>query len=302
MSLVNVMKSVYSLVKNLVCEMPPMKDQTASKTALATAYIRAAHQLLDDKPLLLADPATLPLLGTHAAETIRGALARHQSPVGKALRAHVVLRARFTEDRLEAAAAKGVARYILIGAGFDSFALRQPPWARALEIVEVDHPATQSAKRELIAKAGLLEPGNLIFAPADFERDGLGEVLARCGIDPGEPAFFSWLGVTMYLEEAAINATLRAIAAFAPGSEVALTFRQPLDENSSMLAARVSDLGEPFVTFFTPEEIEAKLRHTGFSDIDFLTPQKAEALYFTPSRNDLPKPGQTSILCASVRN
>ena len=269
-----------------------MQDQTASKTALATAYIRAAHQLLDDKPLLLSDPVALPLLGAHAAETIRGALARHQSPGGKALRAHVVLRSRFTEDRLEEAAAKGVTRYILIGAGFDSFALRQPSWARALKIVEVDHPATQSAKRERIARAGLPEPENLIFAPADFEREELGEVLARCGIGPGEPAFFSWLGVTMYLEEAAIDATLRAIAAFAPGSEVTLTFRQPLDAASSMLAAITSGLGEPFVSFFTPEEIEAKLRHTGFSGVDFLTPQKAEALYFTPSRNDLPVPEQ----------
>lgn len=279
-----------------------MQDQTASKTALATAYIRAAHQLLDDNPLLLSDPVALPLLGAQAVETIRGALARHQSPEGKALRAHVVLRTRFTEDRLEVAAAKGVTRYILIGAGFDSFGLRQPPWARALKIVEVDHPATQSAKRERIAKAALLEPENLIFAPSDFEREGLSEVLARCGIGPGEPAFFSWLGVTMYLNEVAINSTLQAIAAFAPGSEVTLTFRQPLDETSSTLAARVCDLGEPFISFFTPEEIEAKLRHAGFCDIDFITPGRAESLYFAPSRNDLPVPKQTSILCASVRN
>ncbi len=278
-----------------------MQDQTASKTALATAYIRAAHQLLDDKPLLLNDPVALPLLGAHAAETIRGALARHQSPEGKALRAHVVLRARFTEDRLEDAVAKGVVRYILIGAGFDSFALRQPSWARALEIVEVDHPATQSAKRERIAKSGLSEPENLTFAPVDFEREELGEALVRCGTDRGEPAFFSWLGVTMYLEEAAIDATLRTIAAFAPGSEVALTFRQPLDGTGSTLAARVSDLGEPYVSFFTPDEIEAKLRHTGFSSINFLTLAKAQALYFTPPRNDLPAPKRIDILCASVQ-
>ena len=270
-----------------------------------------------------------------------------------------MLRSRFTEDRLEEAAAKGVTSYILIGAGFDSFALRQPSWARALKIVEVDHPATQAAKRERIAKAGISEPENLIFAPADFEREELGEVLARCAIGPGEPAFFSWLGVTMYLEEAAIDTTLRAIAAFAPGSRVTLTFMQPLGEMSSPLAAMVSAIeepwvifykpffswfsvtssslaamvsaigepwvsffkpffswfsvtssplantvsavGEPFVSFFTPEEIEAKLRETGFSGIDFLTPEKAEALYFTPSRNDLPVPKLTSILCASVQ-
>src|ERR1017187_1145531 len=140
-----------------------MQDQTASKTALATAYIRAAHQLLDTQPLLLSDPVALRLLGPKAADTIRESLSRHQSPEGKALRAHVVLRSRFTEDRLEKAVARGVTRYILIGAGFDTFALRQPSWARALKIVELDHPATQSAKRDRIAKEGLLEPTNLVF-------------------------------------------------------------------------------------------------------------------------------------------
>ena len=278
-----------------------MQDQTASKTALATAYIRAAHQLLDDKPLLLSDPVALSLLGAHAAETIRGALARHQSPGGKALRAHVVLRSRFAEDKLEAAVTRGVTRYVLIGAGFDSFALRQPSWARTIRIVEVDHPATQSAKRERIAQAGFPEPENLTFVPLDFEREELGEAMARSGVGPGEPAFFSWLGVTMYLAEVAIDSTLRTIAAFAPGSAVALTFRQPLDGTSSTLAARVADLGEPYVSFFTPEDIGAELHHIGFSHIDFLTPERAEALYFTPPQNDLPVPKRTNILCASVQ-
>jgi len=278
-----------------------MQDHSVSKTALATAYLRAAHQLLDDPPLLLSDPIGLTLLGPLAADTIRGALARHQSPAGKALRAHVVLRSRFAEERLEEATTKGVARYILIGAGFDTFALRQPSWAQGLKIVELDHPATQSAKREQIAKAGLSVPENLTFVAVDFEREDLRDALAHCGMGPEEPAFFSWLGVTAYLEESAIDATLRAIAAFAPGSTVVLTFKQPLEQTSSRLAARVSGVGEPFVSFFTPEEIAGKLRHAGFSGIDFLTPEKAQALYFTPPRSDLPLPKQTNVVCASVR-
>ena len=277
-----------------------MQNQTASKTALATAYIRAAHQLLDEKPLLLDDPVALPLLGPRAAERIHGMAAYHQSPEGKALRAHVVLRSRFAEDRLKAAAARGVAGYVIIGAGFDSFGLRRPHWAKMLRVIEVDHPATQSEKREMVARSGFSEPENLIYSPADFEHETLGGVLARCPIGPDEPAFFSWLGVTMYLEEAAIDATLQVMAKFAPGSEVALTFRQPLDDRSSALAARVSEIGEPFVSFFTPKEIEAKLQSSGFSGIDLLTPEKAAELNFTPSRTDLPVPAQTSIVCAMV--
>ena len=104
----------------------------------------------------------------------------------------------------------------------------------------------------------------------------------------------------MYLKEAAIDATLRVIAAFGHGSEVAMTFKRSVDEHSSTLANRVSGVGEPFVSLFTPEEIETKLRQTGFSKIDFLTPKKIEALYFTPPRNDLPVPNGTGILCASL--
>lgn len=278
-----------------------MEKETASSTALAVAYIRAAHQLLDHEPLLLNDPVALPLLGESTAEIIRGELDRIQSPIVKALRTHVVLRSRFTEDRLEAAVAEGVTRYIIVGAGLDSFAFRQPAWARSLEIIEIDHPATQAVKREMIAKAGLDLPENLIFAAADLEHESLAEVLIRLSIGPAEPAFFSWLGVLMYLEEKAIDQTLRAMGAFAPGTRVALTFRQASDGIVSTLADRVSELGEPFVSFFAPEEIEARLRRAGFSEIEFLTPARAETLYFTPSRDDLPLPKKTGILCATIR-
>lgn len=275
-----------------------MQNETASKTALATAYMRAAHQLLDDTPLLLNDGVALHLLGPQAAAVIHGRLAFLQSPERKALRAHVVLRSRFTEDRLEEAAAGGIANYVIIGAGFDTFAFRQPSWARRLKIVEVDHPASQAAKRERLARAGLAEPGNLIFAAADFQHETLGDVLVRYGVNPDQPTFFSWLGVTMYLVEAAIDATLHSIAQFAPGSAVVLTFRQPLDEKAAELAARVSEVGEPFVSLFSPGAIEAKLRQNGFSRIDFLTREKAAMQYFSPSRTDLPVPALTSILHA----
>jgi O-methyltransferase involved in polyketide biosynthesis len=104
----------------------------------------------------------------------------------------------------------------------------------------------------------------------------------------------------MYLQDAAIEATLSTVAGFARGSELALTFRQPRDDAASQLAARVSSAGEPWVSFFTPHEIEAKLRRLGFTEVDLLTPGKAAALYFTPLRNDLPAPKRTSILSASI--
>jgi methyltransferase (TIGR00027 family) len=268
---------------------------------MGTAAIRAAHQLLDDKPLLLDDPAALPLLGPGAAELIHASLRRHQGLSGKALRSHIVLRSRFAEDKLREAVVGGVTHYILVGAGFETFALRQPDWAKKLTIIEVDHPATQSAKRERIAKAGLSEPENLMFVPIDFEREGLGDVLARSGVRGDERVFFSWLGVTMYLRIPAIEATLHTMATYAPGSEVTLTFRQPLNGAGLKLAALVAELGEPYVTFFTPEKIEAEMRSAGFSDVEFLTVEKARQLYFTPLRRDLPLPERINILHASSR-
>ncbi|MCG6535846.1 MAG: class I SAM-dependent methyltransferase, partial [Syntrophales bacterium LBB04] len=132
-----------------------MPDHNASQTALGTAYMRAVHQLFDARPLIFDDPVILSLLGPSALQRINDTAEQHRSSGRLALRAHVVLRSRFTEDRLAAAVHRGIMQYVLVGAGFDTFALRQPPWAQALKIFEVDHPGTQAVKRSRLAAAGL---------------------------------------------------------------------------------------------------------------------------------------------------
>jgi O-methyltransferase involved in polyketide biosynthesis len=97
---------------------------------LGTAYLRAAHQLLEAKPLLFDDPVALPLLGPEALKLIQDTADNYRTPEMLALRAHVVLRSRFTEDRLAAAVSRGITQYVILGAGFDTFALRQPSWAK----------------------------------------------------------------------------------------------------------------------------------------------------------------------------
>lgn len=273
-----------------------MQDQTASRTALGTAYLRAAHQILDSKPLLFPDPIAMTLLGPNAADNIQTAIARHQGPYKRALRSHVCLRARFAEDKL--AVAQGATCYVLVGAGFDTFALRQPEWARRLRIVEVDHPATQAAKRDAIAAAGLPLPENLSFAAADFTRETLGDILARQKIEAEDHVYFSWLGVSMYLEEGVIDATLSAMACAANLSEVCLTFKQPPDDTvpgESKMAEFVAGLGESFVSFFTADQMAAKLRQHEFTTQDFLTPDNARDAYYTPLRTNLPAPRHTTI-------
>jgi methyltransferase (TIGR00027 family) len=283
-----------------------MSDREASRTAMATAYLRAAHQLLDAEPRILDDPVAVRLLGSAAAQKIQSEIERYQSAPAKALRSHLVLRSRFAEDRLGAARSRGVTQYVILGAGFDSFALRQPAWANSLKILEVDHLGTQTLKRSHIADAGLPLPANLAFADIDFEHESLLDGLLRNGILPEEPTFFSWLGVTMYLQEAAIDAALLSIAAFPPGSEVVLTFLQPPESGSegaaaqlaAQLAARVAGSGEPFISYFEPEAMAAKLTNAGFTRLDFLMPEEANARYFKLRPMDLPGPRRTGVVSA----
>lgn len=275
-----------------------MSDHQASRTALGVAYIRAAHQLLDAPPRILEDPIALPLLGPEAPGRLQAKAEHHHAPGLQALRAHIVLRSRFAEDRLAAAVTRGVTQYILLGAGFDTFALRQPEWARALKIHEVDHPGTQTLKRSMMAAAGLALPENAGFATVDFERESLLDGLARYGVSASAPTFFSWLGVTMYLREEAIDAVLRSVAAFPAGSELVLTFATPRADAASPLARHAANLGEPWVSYFEPDALDAKLRRAGFSNVEFLTPAEADARYFRHRPADLPLPKRTNIACA----
>jgi methyltransferase (TIGR00027 family) len=275
-----------------------MSDQNASRTALGTAYMRAAHQLLDAPPRILDDSLAVRLLGPAAVQRINAPVESYQTPERRASRAHVVLRSRFTEDRLAAAVHRGVTRYIVLGAGFDTFALRPPIWAQLLRILEVDHAGTQAAKHTQLTAAGLALPENAAFATIDLEHESLRDGLRRYQVSLGKPTFFSWLGVTMYLNEEAIDAVLRSVAAFPVGSEIVLTFAPPPGDCPSPFDQRSARLGEPWVSYFTPDALEAKLHGAGFSNVEFLSPEEAEVRYFRHRPHDLPVPTRTNIVCA----
>ena len=277
-----------------------MPDRNTSRTALGTAYMRAAHQLLDRPPRILEDPIALRLLGSSAAQRIKDFAEQYQTPELRGLRSHVVLRSRFAEDRLAAAVGRGVTQYVVLGAGFDTFALRQPTWAQALTILEIDHEGTQSTKRDQLVAAGLTMPKNANFATIDFEHESLRDGLTRYHVSADEPTFFSWLGVTMYLNENAIDGVLKSIATFPAESEIVLTFALPPGHSPSPFDQRSASVGEPWVSYFEPEAIEAKLLNAGFSAVEFLSPENAKARYFQQRPPDLPVPRRRNIVCAIV--
>jgi methyltransferase (TIGR00027 family) len=257
-----------------------METGRASKTALRVAIRRAAHQMMEH-PRILDDPIAVPLLGPGFARDME----RASHTVARDFRAFMATRSRYAEDRLADAVAKGVAQYVILGAGLDTFAYRNP--FAALRVFEVDFPATQVWKREMLAEAGIALPGNLTFVPLDFEHKALAEGLAEAGFDAGSAAFFGWLGVVPYLTLDAFRATLNAIAQLPAGSAVSFDYALAPETLSPVgrkafdaLAGRVAAAGEPFQLFFTPQTLEAELCRAGFHRIEQLDSDHLNELYF----------------------
>jgi len=202
-----------------------MQDARPSRTALRVALRRAAHQLYDAQPLVLNDPIAVAILGTTYFEELRRTPTRPDRPFSVGLRAFLVARSRYAEDTLARAIAQGVTQYVLLGAGLDTFAHRNP--YPHLRVFEVDHPATQQWKRELLETGRLPTPANLTYVPVDFERELLPEQLYSASFNPQVPTFFAWLGVVPYLTLEAFRSTINFIAAQPQGTGVVLDYSQP---------------------------------------------------------------------------
>ena len=278
-----------------------MEQATPSRTALRVALRRAAHQLYDS-PMVFPDPIAIPILGEAYAEELRRTPLRPDRPFSVALRAFLLARSRYAEDNLGRAAAGGVGQYVLLGAGLDTFAYRNP--YPELRVFEVDHPATQRWKIELLQRGGISIPGSQTFVPVDFESQSLSAQLQVAGFDHSAPAFFAWLGVVPYLTLAAFRATLGFIAEQPEGSGVTLDYGQPRDAlpfverlAHDSLALRVQLAGEPFQLFFTPAEIAAEF--AGFGSIEDLGSAEINARYFRGRADQLAVRGAAGrLLCA----
>jgi methyltransferase (TIGR00027 family) len=284
-----------------------MKDNSPSRTAQGAAMHRAAHQLLD-RPPIFEDPYALRIVGPEAEAELRGRDSRHAGPRGRGLRAFIAARSRFSEDALAKAVEQGVPQYVLLGAGLDTFAYRAAETYPRLAVFEVDHPATQGWKRERLSDAGIAVPPTLTFAPVNFESETLADGLARVGFDANKPALFAWLGVVPYLTRDAIMATLRFIAALPRGSEVIFDYGEPPQMRDGILQRaaltammlRVAAAGEPFRSFFTPDELVRDVSALGFSHVEDFDAEKLNARYFADRVDDLKLLGRGHLLLARV--
>ena len=276
-----------------------------SRTAVLTAVARAL-QRTQPRPWVMDDYLALGLAGPDGQVL----LARLRAEVPRthllAFSRWICVRARYAEDAVEQAAADGLGQYVILGAGLDSFAYRRADLLARLRVFEVDHPATQEWKRRRLTALGVALPAGLVFAPVDFERQTLREGLERAGFDFGLPTIFSWIGVTMYLTLDAIHATLATVARCGAGSRLVLTYNQPptaLTGATAQIAATfaglAAELGEPFVSRFTPAEIARLLHEHGFGDITDFGPDEARAAYFQ-GRADVEIAGAQRLAAATL--
>ena len=281
-----------------------VSDREPSRTALVVATLRAAHQLLD-QPLILPDPVALPLLGAAAEASLRKDPFALDDPLSRALRAAVVARSRFVEDALARCVAAGVRQYVLLGAGLDTFAYRNPFRGEGLRVFEVDHPGTLRWKQRHLRDAGIAIPPRVDFVPVDFERDELGGALRRAEFRADQPACISWMGVTMYLTDDAVLRTLGAVAALAPGTCLCFDYRVPasmLDAAGrlahELIEARAASVGEPWRSAFDPAQLERQLLDMGFGSAQTASANELNERYFA-RRNDGLRTGSGSwIMCA----
>jgi methyltransferase (TIGR00027 family) len=252
-----------------------MGNEMPSFTALTAAAARAAHLVVDGEPQIFADTLAAPLLGDRADELIGYHRLHGAHLVLACARAQAICRGRYTEDRLADAVRVGLAQYVVLGAGLDTFAYRSE-LARRMRVFEVDQPETQEWKRAALARAGISVPDTVTFVPADFTRDAdrLGGLLRAAGLDPDAATLVSWLGVTMYLTRDAIGQVLVTVGRMSAGTEIIADYMLPPALRDSdgtayvdLVAGTTADRGEPWLSFLAPDELTDLAQRHGVASV-----------------------------------
>ncbi|HEY6082230.1 MAG TPA: class I SAM-dependent methyltransferase, partial [Chitinophagaceae bacterium] len=237
-------------------------------TAVRTALWRAMHIQVDAKPYILEDEVGLKLIAPNEGWQQRPDM---HPQFTKRLRASILARARFIEDLIIEQSKQGIGQYVILGAGLDTFAQREPDIASKLQVYEIDQPDTQTWKEQRLIELGFGIPGWLHFVSVNFETSSWWEQLLKAGFDIHKPAVIACTGVSLYLTKDAITATLNQIAALVPGSKLAMTFYLPMelmdeeDKPLQQIAEKgAREAGTPFISFFAPNEMLTLADKAGF--------------------------------------
>ncbi len=275
-----------------------------SRSAFTVAKLRAAHQLLDT-PLVFDDPLALPILGPEHSAEVQAHPFNYDGGILRVVRTAMVVRSRLAEDELATFVQAGGRQYVVLGAGLDTFACRNTD--SQLQVFEVDHPSTQVWKRAQLQQAGIALPPTMHLVAVDFEHDDLAKQLAKAGCRPDLPVFFSWLGVTLYLSQAAIFDTLRLVASFPQGSAIVFDYGvlpSLLSPMESMgvehMAKKYAAEGEPWKSQFDPAQLAAQVSALGFGQIADLGAAELNARYLAGRKDALRMGSGTRLMLAKV--
>ncbi len=262
----------------------PVDWQRNEFMGLNVANERAAHQMLDS-PKIFEDPLALRIIGPEAESSLRLSLAQFQKPAERAFRAAVMVRNRYAEDELARSIQRGVRQYIILGAGLDTFAYRNP--FPLLRVFEVDHPATQASKRSCLEKAAIPIPSSVTYVSVDFERQMMADALRQSGLKSDELIFVSFIGVVRYLSrETVISVLTSIVSSMRAGSEVVFDFAPPpsqlerLREFTDEIIVNWRSKNNGFrPTYFDPAPLTRDLRRIGFADVQLFGPKEMNARY-----------------------
>lgn len=265
---------------------------------------RALHVLADPPPHVFDDTVGLKLAAPDEGWRERPDMSAFTRP----FRASILARARFIEDLVEKQTQHGVEQYVILGAGLDTFAQRRPQLASRMHVFEIDQPGPQAWKRQRLLDLGFGVPPYLHLVPVDFEAgDAWWERLASAGFDATRPAVIASAGVSMYLTRNAITATLRRVAVLAPGSTFVMTFMLPIElldpeirPGVERAAAGAKASGTPFVSFFTPAEMLALARETGFKQARHVPAASLAQRYFANRTDGLRPPDNSEELLVAT--
>ncbi|QJB41124.1 class I SAM-dependent methyltransferase [Chitinophaga oryzae] len=279
--------------------------QQPNSTAVRTALWRALHVQLDAPPHILEDTTGLQLIAPEEGWQQRPDM----DPVfSRRVRAAMAARARFIEELIIKETENGITQYVILGAGLDAFAQRNPAVASRLHIYEIDEPGTLEWKRRRLIDTGYGVASGLHFVGVDFEKgQSWWDRLLQAGFNPQQPAVIACTGVTLYLSREAISQLLRYIAGMAPGSKAAITFLLPQElleeedlalQQASVKGAKAS--GNPFVSFFTPEQVIALAAESGLKNVAIVSPAELKARYFSGREDGLAPASGEMFLVATI--
>lgn len=278
-----------------------------SHMAEQTALFRAAHQVLDDDPKILLDPLAVTLLGADTRKRIDEHRELYAKPQIRKARTFPIVRSRYTEDELSAAIDNGMTQYVILGAGLDTSPYRSGHPSERIATYEIDHPDTQRWKLDRLATANIQIRENLRHVAVDFERESLTDGLQQTDFDFDRPAFFSWLGVIYYLRPASVQIMFEQIATSAKSSQLVFDFvvdDSMLDDDAradvETIETYAKKSNEPWLSRYSPTDLEALLRRSGFADVFYFSNDLATERYLMGRTDELGLHPAIQMMSATV--